>query len=188
LLTTVAIVALRDGGDDGGEAAGTRAEKSTTASITPSATADANVRTLLAKLPAVVRDDCAPAKTGNHDQLARVKCDRWGATLYYALYRDALEARYWFSIVASIAREDARGYAKTCGDANARKPFVGTWTKLGGPEAGQLVCTFDPPANDGVAERQWTVEGTPILATALHTGDWQTATEGVRLAWREATR
>ena len=32
------------------------------------------------------------------------------------------------------------------------------------------------------------LDGTPILAKALYVGDRQTATEGVRLAWREATR
>jgi hypothetical protein len=147
---------------------------------------------LLAMLPTPLQDSCEE-ESGFGDELARVECDRFGATFYYELHKDALEARYSFGISTDVAEEDApgqAGQAKTCRDATARKPFVGTWEQPGRSRpAGQLLCTFDPGLfeGDGIAEREWTVAGRPILASLLYSGDRESAADGAYRAWRSAT-
>jgi len=160
--------------------------QTTTATPTPPPT---NVRKLLAMLPTSIRDSCTQEDVIG-DELARVTCDRWGATFYFELYKDALEARSSFSTNVDFAKEGARGHAKTCRDADFRKPFVGSWKQPGRSHpAGQLVCTYEPEPveSESSIDWQWTVTGRPIVASLLYTGDRQTGAEGAYRAWRRAT-
>lgn len=183
-----AAAALFIGGDD---------DEQSTPSVTPTVTQapPANdLERLLAILPMSMRDDCEEESSYGGDTLARVKCDRWGATFYYELFKDPLEARSSFAVSVDIAEEDApgqAGHAETCREASHRMPFVGTWGHAGRSHAGgQLLCTFEPDpvvANDGIATWEWTVVGRPILASLLYDGDRKSAAEGAYLAWRRGT-
>jgi hypothetical protein len=184
-----AVAALFIGSDD---------DEQPTPAVTatvPAAPPETDLERLLALLPASMRDDCEEESAYGGDTLARVKCDRWGATFYYELYKDPLEARSSFAVSADIAEEDAPGQAgeaSSCREASRRKPFVGTWGKQGQSDAsGQLLCTFEPDpvvASDGIASWEWTVVGRPILASLLYSGDRKSAAEGAYLAWRRGTR
>jgi hypothetical protein len=184
-----AVAALFIGGDD---------DEQPTPAVTSTVTAAPPVDDLdrlLAMLPASMRDDCEEESAYSAETLARVKCDRWGATFYYDLFKDPLEARSSFAVSVDLAEEDApgqAGHAEACREASRRKPFVGTWGKPGQPRAsGQLLCTFEPDpvvASDGIASWEWTVVGRPILASLLYSGDRKSAAEGAYLAWRRGTR
>jgi hypothetical protein len=160
----------------------------TNPTTTTTAPPSTNVRKLLAMLPRSMRDSCTPEDV--IDELAQVSCERWGATFYFELHKDALEARSSFSFSADDAKEGARGRAKTCRDADFRKPFVGIWKRPGRSHAaGQLVCTYESAAveSEGLVTWEWTLAGRPITASLLYSGDQQTAAEGAHRAWRRAT-
>jgi hypothetical protein len=149
------------------------------------------VRELLARVPSATRDTCKPAETFGATQLARVSCQRWGGTVFFELFTDALEARSRFSVDVELAEEALRGPADACQDADVGQPFSGTWARPGRSKpAGQILCSFseDGDTGEGFATREWTVEGSPVVATIVFLDDRRTATEGVRLAWEQATR
>jgi hypothetical protein len=136
------------------------------------------VSRLQAMVPAPIRSSCKPDPSEYSDALARVSCEQWGATFYYSLYRDELEARYSFSISADLANDDARRHAARCRGADEHAPFVGAW------RAGQLLCTYD----DDIVTIEWTEKGRPIVASLLYSaGDRAAAAEGAELAWQRAT-
>jgi hypothetical protein len=136
---------------------------------------------LLALIPTSIRDSCGTDDLSSG--IAGVMCEALGATFYYELYRDPLEARSSFEISVGNAI-DARGHAETCRDASPKRPFVGTWGQPGQSNAGgQLLCEW----GGKIATWEWTVAGRPILARLLYSGDQQTAAAGADRAWRVAT-
>jgi hypothetical protein len=186
------LAALFIGGDDSKPRTSEPATSTANTTTATPTVAPANVRKLLAMLPTSMRDSCTQEDVDvDEDELASVSCDRWGATFQYTLYKDALEARTSFvSFSVESAEEGARRHAKTCRDADFRKPFIGTWKQPGRSHAaGQLVCTYEPEPveSDSSVTWEWTVAGRPIVASLFYLGDRQTAAEGAHRAWRRAT-
>jgi hypothetical protein len=102
-----------------------------------------------------------------------------------------LDARHWFSISAGNAKDDAHGRATNCRDARIQRPFVGNWTRPGQSRpSGQRLCTYQRSGvgAGGIATREWTVNGQPIIASLLYSaGDRRTAVDEADLVWQRAT-
>ena len=139
-------------------------------------------------VPATLRNECTPERWDNDDSLLRVKCLRWGAVFYYELFRDESEARGDFDAFVRVEKQNARGAsAKTCSGAAVNRPYFGTWSNPKSGARGELLCMFVSPDNKGMADRIWTVKGTPLLARVLYAGDREAANEGATRVWTEAT-
>jgi serine/threonine protein kinase len=143
------------------------------------------LRKLIAMVPAAMRDGCEPDKPASEDGLARITCDRFGATIDYELFRDDLEARDWFSAGVSNARFDATGRAASCRDVHTHRPFIGAWAR------GRLVCEYEPSVggSGGFASFDWTVTGQPVVVSLAYTGDDLAETlDAAAKAFQRATR
>ena len=184
-IVVAAIIVLGGGGGGGG----TTPAKPPTSTPTRETKASADMRKLLSMVPVSLRATCKNDSFRIGEERARVNCERWSTTFNYALYRDELDARHWFSIGASNARQHAVGRAASCRSARKRTPFVGTWTR---PQesrpAGRLSCTFKAFSSVGVVAREWTENGKPVLASLTHGGaNPHDVSDEAEAAWRRAT-
>ena len=195
VLVVVGVVVL-GGGSDGDTDRATAVGKPTRRANAQSAARTrhrANVQRLLTMVPASMRDRCEDETvdpTGElsdpGDELAEVSCEVGGTTFYYKLYREAADAREWFSVGAESEEDEADGSAKSCRGARTRTPFVGTWSRPGeSRSAGRLLCTYD----EEIASLEWTERGRPILGSLLtDADDPRTALKEAERAFRRATR
>lgn len=192
-IVVAAIIAF--GGGGGGDAHRATATQGSTPAKPPTSTptretkASADMRKLLSMVSVSLRASCKKDLLRIGEERARVSCERWGTTFNYALYGDELDAQHWFSIGASNARQHAVGRAASCRSARKRTPFIGTWTR---PQesrpAGRLSCTFKAFSSVGVVTREWTVSGTPVLASLNHGGaNPHDVSDEAEAAWRRAT-
>jgi hypothetical protein len=150
----------------------------------------ANVDELLTMVPAPLRGRCehAPdAGGGAGDELATLWCRIGGADFYYHLYAHELDALEMFRIVVSNEENysldgKAADHAPSCGEARAKRPFVGTWTRLrqSGP-AGQQLCSYSSAGSSRIA---WTETGRPILGETYYSG----RADGAEAVWEQVVR
>jgi hypothetical protein len=190
--SVAAVLALFVGpGDGGGGANGAAARRTANPTSTPSQepavplkhepATDANLRKLLAMVPTSMGSRCEQDPSEKGGELARLSCDLGGATFYYELYADELDALDSFTVSVSNERDFANGHARSCDEVRTHRPFVGTWSRPARTEpAGRLLCAYDL----GSMSIDWTEKGRPIVGSMLYSGDDRASSlEGAQLVW-----
>ena len=149
---------------------------------------EANVRNLLALVPASLQSRCVHAPdAGGGDELASLSCEIGGATFYYYLFPDELDALNSFRIGVSNADGSFLGnepteHARSCAEAGVDRPFVGPWTRGGGSgPAGQRLCVQSFADSIHI---DWTETGRPILGEMYYNGSLDAA----ELVWDRVVR
>jgi hypothetical protein len=185
-LAALLALFLGPGGSDGGsdgEAAHSASTTTESSSVPPGTklATEADVRKLLTFVPASVRSRCKQAPEEGFTYLARFSCDLGGATFYYELYGHELDAQASLSSSVSNAELFAKGRARSCGEARAKRPFVGTWTRPGqSTSGGRQLCDYD----FGVTSIYWTETGRPIVGFMVYSGqNRESSVEGAQRVW-----